>query len=98
MTYVAEKALVSTAAQERQLITIEFAPNIHPSETQYSYPQPKFTFKEKVTRITGTFTTPLTICGMELVELKTNSGQLLNQPYWKYLVNVEPLRLTSWEV
>jgi hypothetical protein len=78
---------VRTSAQERQLITIEFAPKIHPNETDYSYPQPQFVFGEKVTRITGTSPAPLTICGMELVESKTNSGQLLNQPYWKYLVN-----------
>lgn len=87
MTHTVDKPTVRTSVQERQLITIEFAPNIHPNETEYSYPQPKFVFGEKVTRITGTFSTPLTICGMELVESKTNSGQLINQPYWKYLVN-----------
>jgi hypothetical protein len=85
MTYTAEKSTVRTS--ERQLITIEFAPKIHPNETDYSYPQPQFVFGEQVTRITGTSPAPLTICGMELVESKTNSGQLLNQPYWKYLVN-----------
>jgi hypothetical protein len=78
---------VRTSAQERQLITIEFAPKIHPNETEYSYQQPLFVFGEKVTRITGTSPAPSTICGMELVESKTNSGQLLNQPYWKYLIN-----------
>jgi hypothetical protein len=85
MAYIKEKPAVRTS--ERQLITIEFAPNIHPNETDYSYPQPQFVFGEQVTRITGTSPAPLTICGMELVEFKTNSGQLINQPYWKYLVN-----------
>jgi hypothetical protein len=85
MTYTAEKSTVQTS--KRQLITIEFAPQIDPDETEYSYSQPNFVFGEQVTRITGTSLTPLVICGMELVESKTNSGQLLNQPYWKYLVN-----------
>jgi hypothetical protein len=87
MAYTTEKSTVRTSAPERQLITIEFAPRIHPNETEYTYQHPQFVFGEQVTRITGTFPTPLTICGMELVESKTNSGQLLNQPYWKYLVN-----------
>ena len=85
MTYIVETSTVRT--EERQLITIEFAPKIHPNETEYSYSQPQFVFGEQVTRITGTFPRPMTICGMELVESKTNSGQLINQPYWKYLVN-----------
>jgi hypothetical protein len=87
MAYTAEKSIVYSSAQGRQLITIEFAPKIHPNETEYNYSQPQFVFGEQVTRLTGTFSTPSTICGMELIESKTPSGQLLNQPYWKYLVN-----------
>jgi hypothetical protein len=84
MTYTLEPSTVQTS--EQQLITIEFAPKIHPGEIDYSYSQPQFVFGEQVTRITGTSPAPMTICGMELVESKTPSGQLLNQPYWKYLV------------
>jgi hypothetical protein len=87
MTYTTERSTVRTSAPERQLITIEFSPKIHPNETEYSYQQPKFVFTDQVTRITDASPAPLTICGMELVESKTNSGQLLNQPYWKYLIN-----------
>jgi hypothetical protein len=85
MAYLTEKPALKTS--ERQLITIEFAPSIHPNETEYSYSQPNFVFGEQVTRITGTSPRPSTICGMELVEFKTPSGQLLNQPYWKYKVD-----------
>jgi hypothetical protein len=101
MTYTAEKSTVRTS--ERQLITIEFAPKIHPNETEYSYQQPLFVFGEQVINPSHlSSSTPLTVCGMELVEStwrldkrrkpprpspsKTNSGQLLNQLYWKYLV------------
>nr|MBW4532581.1 hypothetical protein [Pleurocapsa minor HA4230-MV1] len=87
MTYITEKSSVSLANKERQLITIEFAPKIHPNETEYSYSQPNFVFGEQVTRVTGTSSRPSTVCGMELVESKTPSGQLINQPYWKYLIN-----------
>lgn len=77
MTYTVETSTVQT--NERQLITIEFAPNLHPNETEYSYSQPQFVFGEQVTRITGTSSRPSTICGMELVESKTPSGQLINE-------------------
>jgi hypothetical protein len=89
MTYTAEKTTVSTSASEQQLITIEFAPNLDPNQTEYSYEQPQFVFGEQVIRQADSSisTKPLTVCGMELVESKTPSGQLLNQPYWKYKVN-----------
>jgi hypothetical protein len=83
MTYTVEKLTVRTSVQDRQLITIEFAPKLAPNETEYSYPQPLFVFGEQVV-LKNNPSTPLTICGMELVVSKTSSGQLLNQPYWKY--------------
>jgi hypothetical protein len=89
MTYTVETSTVrtSTSDQEQQLITIEFAPKIHPNETEYNYQQPLFVFGEQVINPSHlSSSTPLTVCGMELVESKTNSGRLINQPYWKYLV------------
>jgi hypothetical protein len=83
MTYTVEKLTVQTSTQERQLITIEFAPQIDSNETEYSYPQPQFVFGEQVVPKNNLSIT-LIICGMELVVSKTSSGQLLNQPYWKY--------------
>lgn len=89
MTYIVEKPAVSFAGIERPLITIEFAPKIHPSETEYNYEHPHFTFGDRVT-ISGTsFHYPpvvFTVCALELVESKTPSGRLLNQPYWMYKV------------
>jgi hypothetical protein len=87
MAYLTEKSTVP--ALERQLITIEFAPKIHPTETEYSYSQPLFVFGERVIPRShlGSDNAPSTICAMELVEFKTPSGRLLNQPYWKYKVN-----------
>ncbi len=89
MTYTAEKQTVEVSG-DCQLITIEFAPKIHSEETEYSYTQPLFVFGEQViNRSHLTISTPLTVYGMELVESKTPSGKLLNQPYWKYLVKDE---------
>ena len=34
--------------RERPLITIEFAPDIHPEETEYSYEHPQFVFGDRV--------------------------------------------------
>ena len=84
MTYITEKQTVQRS--ERQLITIEFTPPQDPKETEYSYEQPLFVFGDQVTKQHNS-STPLTVCGMELVEFKTPSGQLLNQPYWKYKVD-----------
>ncbi|MBW4532525.1 MAG: hypothetical protein KME09_01165 [Pleurocapsa minor HA4230-MV1] len=84
MTYLAEKPTVQTS--ERKLITIEFVPPQDPNETEYSYEQPLFVFGDQVTKQHNS-STPFTVCGMELVEFKTPSGRLLNQPYWKYKVN-----------
>lgn len=47
MTYIKEKLAVNNIAIERQLITIEFAPNIHKEETEYSYPHPQFVFGDR---------------------------------------------------
>jgi hypothetical protein len=81
MTYIAEKPTVQSS--ERQLITIEFAPPQDPNESEYSIPQPLFIFTEQVIQRNNPFN-PFKICAMELVESTTSSGQLLNQPYWKY--------------
>ncbi|MDJ0590011.1 MAG: hypothetical protein QNJ72_08470 [Pleurocapsa sp. MO_226.B13] len=78
-----------SSVQERTLITIEFAPHVHPEETEYSHPHPLFVFGDKV-EIGGTsFNYPpiiFTVCALELVESVTPSGKLLSQPYWKYKI------------
>lgn len=84
MTYIAEKPTVQRS--ERQLITIEFAPPQDPNETEYTYQQPLFVFGEQVIPKNNP-STPFTVCAMELIASKTASGQLLNQPYWKYKVD-----------
>jgi hypothetical protein len=98
MTYTAAKPTVSTSTltvnnwhnqhldSDRPLVTIEFAPNIHPSETEYNYPHPQFVFGDRVINKFNP-SKVLTICALELIEHKTPSGKLLNQPYWKYKVN-----------
>ncbi|BAZ47327.1 hypothetical protein NIES4102_43730 (plasmid) [Chondrocystis sp. NIES-4102] len=81
MAYLAEKPALKTS--ERQLITIEFAPPQDPKETEYTYPQPLFVFTEQVVPKNNP-SSLFKVCAMELIESKTPSGQLLNQPYWKY--------------
>jgi hypothetical protein len=85
MTYTAEK-VTAQQSSEQQLITIEFAPKLDPNETKYNYQQPLFVFGEQVI-LRNNQSTSFKVCGMELVESKTSSGQLLNQPYWKYKVD-----------
>lgn len=84
MTYLAEKSTAQT--KERPLITIEFAPDIHPDETEYTHPHPQFTFGDRVTLTDHFPELEYTICALELVESKTPSGRLLNQPRWKYKI------------
>lgn len=86
MTYITKKLAVQIS--EQQLITIEFAPRLDPNETEYTYQQPLFVFGEQVILKNNLFK-PWKVVGMELVESKTPSGKLLNQPYWKYLVKDE---------
>ncbi len=86
MTYIVEKPAVSFAGIERPLITIEFAPKIHPLETEYSYEHPQFVFGDCVTLKNEYPETEYTVCALELIESKTPSGMLLNQPYWKYKI------------
>lgn len=77
MTYIVKKPAVSFTGIERPLITIEFAPDIHPTETEYSYPHPQFVFGDRVT-IANTYPElEFTVCALELVESKTQSGKLL---------------------
>lgn len=86
MTHIVEKPTVFFANKEKQLITIEFAPNIHSSEIGYTYKHPKFVFNDRVT-ITDHFPEKeYIICGIELIESKTPSGKLLCQPRWRYKV------------
>ena len=89
MTYSATKPATLVASKERLLITIEFAPNIHRSETEYTYEHPQFTFGDRVTIGGTSFHYPsevFTVCALELIESKTQSGKLINQPHWKYKV------------
>ena len=86
MTYIAQKPAISFTGIERPLITIEFAPNIHPSETEYQYEHPKFVFGDCITAKDEFPSIEYTVCALELIESKTPSGKLLNQPYWKYKV------------
>lgn len=80
--------LKPAVATERQLITIEFAPKIREDETDYTYEQPKFVFGDTVAlKLSSTHqANKFTVCGMELIEFKNPSGQLLNQPRWKYKI------------
>ena len=87
MTYLANKPVVSLSNQERQLITIEFAPNIHPEETEYSYERPLFVFGDRVVLVNSFPEDQYIVCGLELMESKTPSGKLLNQPRWKYKIS-----------
>ncbi len=104
MTYIAEKPATGSALSERPLITIEFAPSIHPSETEYNYPHPRFVFGERVIIINTFPELEFTVCALELVESVTPSGRLLNQPYWKYKISngetsywKEETALARWE-
>lgn len=90
MTHLATEPVVSVTSQERALITIEFAPDIHPEETQYNYEHPQFVFGGRVELRGTSFSYPpiiFTICGMEIIESKTRSGKLLTQPRWKYKIS-----------
>ena len=83
------KPAISLVNKERTLITIEFAPKIHRDETEYTYEHPRFVFGERVTIGGTSFHYPpivFTVCALELLESKTQSGRLLNQPHWKYKV------------
>ncbi|WP_036489158.1 hypothetical protein [Myxosarcina sp. GI1] len=96
MTYTAAKPTVSpltvndwhnqNSEADCPLVTIEFTPDIHPSETEYNYPHPKFVFSDRVINKFNP-SKVLTICAIELIEHKTPSGLLLEQPYWKYKVD-----------
>ena len=86
MTYLTEKPATQQTGSERLLITIEFAPEIHPSETEYSYEHSQFVFFDRVTLKNEYPQIKYVVVGMELIESKTRSGRLLFQPYWKYKV------------
>lgn len=88
MTYLAEKPANTVApVKEKQLITVEFAPEIHSSETEYSYEHPRFVFGDRVVLKNEYPEISYTVCALELVESKTPSGKLLSQPRWKYKVS-----------
>jgi ethanolamine utilization cobalamin adenosyltransferase len=78
---------------EQQLITIEFTPNA--TNDEYLIEQPEFVFGDIIVmkqQWENCFLNKLdtenldtyTICGMELVEPKNQSGQMIDYPYWKY--------------
>ncbi len=85
MTYSIENSTVLSA--ERQLITIEFAPELDPNETEYTYLHPQFVFGDRVFPIDSFPEDEYIVCGLELIESKTPSGKLLNQPRWKYKIS-----------
>ena len=96
MTYIVEKPAANNTGIERPLITIEFAPNIHPSETEYSYEHPRFVFGDQLcwyaerNRVILANEYPqleFTVCALELIQSKTSSGKLLSQPRWKYKIS-----------
>ena len=78
---------LATFTQERPLITIEFAPKIHPSETEYSYEHPQFVFGDRVILANEYPETEYSVYALELIESKTPSGKLLSQPRWKYKIS-----------
>ena len=82
MTYLAQKPATPLVNRERLLITIEFTPEIHPKETKYSYEQPQIVFGDRVTLRNEYPQTEYVVKGMDLVESRDSSGQLLFQPYW----------------
>ena len=87
MTYIVEKPAISFTGIKRSSITIEFTPNIHSTETEYSYEHPQFAFGDRVSIINTYPELEFTVRALELIESKTPSGRLLNQPYWKYKVS-----------
>ena len=80
------KPVTSLTTKERTLITIEFAPNIHKEETEYTYEHPQFVFGDRVSVVNTYPNLEFTVCALELIESKTASGKLLNKPRWKYKV------------
>ncbi|HEY9766878.1 MAG TPA: hypothetical protein V6C71_00010 [Coleofasciculaceae cyanobacterium] len=64
---------------ERELITIEFATNIHPDETEYSYQHPQFVFGNDV-EVKGSCSYPTItykVCALELLENNNTIGKTL---------------------
>jgi len=87
MTYLATEPVALLSGQERTLITIEFAPEIHQDENQFHYPHPLFVFGSEV-EVKGSFPFPsFKVIALELVETKTPSGKLLAEPSWKYRIS-----------
>ena len=84
MTYIVEKPATQQTGSERPIITIEFYPEIHPGETEYQYKHPQFVFGDRVTLKNEYPQTEYVVVGLKIIESKTSSGMLLNQPYWKY--------------
>ena len=84
-----------TKPAEEVIITIEFTPEPQSPDSEYYYPQPEFTITDMLAlkqqwehcqkyHLPETELKQFRICAMELVEFLTPSGELLNQPYWKY--------------
>ena len=87
MTYLATKPVASFTGQERTMINIEFAPNIHQEETEFTHEHPKFVFGNHVSSVNEYPSIDYTVIAIELVESKTPSGRLLARPYWKYKIS-----------
>ena len=84
---IEQEPATQQTGSERSIITIEFYPEIHPSETEYSYEHPLFVFGDRVTLKNEYPQREYVVVGMELIESKTQSRRLLFQPYWKYKVS-----------
>ena len=84
MTYIIEKLETQQTGSERPLITIEFYPDVHPKETEYSYEHPLFVFGDRVILKNEYPKIEYVVVGMKIIESKTSTGKLLTQPRWKY--------------
>ncbi len=78
---------------EQRLITIEFTPDVNNDE--YLVEQPGFVFGDTViikehwdncfiNRLSTDELDTFTVCAMELIEPKNQSGQPIDYPYWHY--------------
>ncbi len=91
---------------EQRLITIEFTPNA--TNDEYLVKQPEFVFGDIViikqqwedyfiNRMDTNELDTFTICGMELIEPRNQSGQLIDYPYWQYGIRcTEGTREVIW--
>ena len=91
---------------EQRLITIEFTPPA--TNDEYLIEQPAFVFGDIVIikqqwedyfikQMDTDELDSFTVCGMELIELKNQSGQPIDYPYWQYGIRcTEGTRELMW--